>query len=306
MPSTARRGRDMLRSEAVEGRWPEIILSSRAFTGGGSLSRAAALDCMVRFSRPEAIAFALSAAAEGGAGAIMSTNDASVLQGLEICRAQSRLPVYPVIPDALGYVRDATDHGMVGAGIRHLRRMRVSDLLGLGMRGLASLRRVLLRDFRAILPLLLEVEMAAFRRFQPRLVFLHSQVTDLAIALGNHEALRIFAGAIRRRFGAEPGLATCNLGLLLLRLAEWEIDIRVIAAPFNSKGFLMKPSRAACESLLRETDRYIIADRLGAGGTPFDDELAYVQGLGIRSAVVETVARFRARDRGEVARCRAA
>jgi len=155
------------------------------------------------------------------------------------------------------------------------------------VRGLTSLRRVLRRDFRAILPILVEVEMAAFRRFRPPLVFLHSQVTDLVVALGNHEALRVFAKVIRNRFGAEPGLVTCNYGLVLSRLAEWKIDIDVIAAPFNSSGFLMKPTKSACESLLGQTTRYVIADRIGAGGAPLGDELAYLRRLGIRSAVVE-------------------
>ena len=54
--------------------------------------------------------------------------------------------------------------------------------------------------------------MAAFKTFRPRLVLLHSQVTDIAVALGNREALRVFADVIRRRFGAEPGVVTNNFG----------------------------------------------------------------------------------------------
>ena len=273
--------------QSVRPQWPELILSARPFAGGGASSKAAALDCLVRFSKPEEVARVLSAAAERGVGAIMPMNDATVLRALELTRATSPLAVYPVIPNAIGYVRDATDHGMIGAGIKHLRRMRVGDLVGIGIRGITSLRRVLLKDFRAILPILIEVEMAAFRKFQPPLVLLHAQVTDIALALGNHEAFRIFADVIRRRFGAEPVLVTCNYGLLARRLTEWDIDIGVIVAPFNSSGLLMKPNRQACESLLRESGRYVIADRLGASGVSLPDELAYLRPLGIRSAVVE-------------------
>jgi hypothetical protein len=39
--------------------------------------------------------------------------------------------------------------------------------------------------------------------------------------------------------------------------------------------------------LLRESGRYVIADRLGASGVSLRDELAYLRPLGIRSAVVE-------------------
>jgi hypothetical protein len=274
----------MSRSDAIgAAAWPELILSARPFTGGGGSSKAASLDALAQFSRPQEIVRALGAAAERGAGAIMTMNDAPVLHALELCP----LPVYPVIPNAIGYVRDATDHGMIGAGIKLIRRMRAGDLLGIGLRGVTSLRRVLLKDFRAILPILIEVEMTAFRRFGTPLVLLHSQVTDLALALGNREAFGIFADVVRRRFGAEPGLVTCNYGLLLPRLSEWDIGIKVIVAPFNSRGFLMKPTRAACEALLAGDGRYVIADRVGAGGTSPSDDLAYVRRLGIRSAVVE-------------------
>jgi len=279
----------MSRSDATGPKppWPELLLSTRPFSGGGSLPKGTGLDCLVRFSDPAEVVRVLRAALERGVGAIMPMNDATLLQALDLGRASCPLEVYPVIPNAIGYVRDATDHGMVGAGIKHLRRMHVDDLLGIGVRGLASLRRVLLKDFRAILPLLVEVEMAAFKRFRPRLVLLHSQVTDLVVALGNHQALRGFASVIRSRFGAEPGLVTCNYSLLTQRLAEWSIDIDVIVAPFNLSGFLMKPTREVCESLVRETNRYVIADRIGAAGVPLSDEIAYLRQLGIRSAVVE-------------------
>jgi hypothetical protein len=270
------------------GRWPELILSGRPFLGSGTFANQVNLECLVRFSKPENSAGVLTAAARRGVTAITPMNDLTLLQALDLARATCGLQVYPVIPNAVGYVRDATDYGMVGAGIRHLRRLGLADLIGIGLRGVTRIRGALARDFRTILPILIDVEMAAFRAFRPPLVLLHGQVTDIAVALGNREALRIFADVVRRRFGAEPGVVTSNFGPLMRALTEWKVDIGVVVAPFNSKGFLMKPSREVCETLLRATDRYVIADRVGSDGV---ESLAsgfdYLRRVGLHSAIVE-------------------
>lgn len=267
--------------------WPELIMSARPFLGASNLSKDVDFDYRVRFSDPSKSAAVVTAAARQGMDAIAPMNDATLLRALDLARADHRLQVYPIIPNVIGYVRDATDYGMVGAGLRLVRRVGVADLLGIGLRRVTSLRRVLARDFTTMLSILIEVEMAAFKRFQPPLVLLHSQVTDIAVALGNTDALRVFADVVRRRFGAEPGLVTNNFGMLLQAVTRSKVDIPVIVAPFNPSGFLMKPSKQACESLLEDTDKYVIADRITGGAATLEGAFEYVHGQGIRSAVVE-------------------
>jgi hypothetical protein len=46
---------------------------------------------------------------------------------------------------------------------------------------------------------------------------------------------------------------------------EWKIKMPILAS-FNKKGFIMKPSQNECEKLLEETDYYIIAKKVLAGG----------------------------------------
>lgn len=273
---------------ASDGRWPELILSGRPFLGASSLAAEANLERLVRFSRPAAAAEVVRLAAQHGVAAIAPMNDLTLAQALDEVRATHPIAVYPVIPNAVGYVRDATEHGMIGAGIRHLRRLRLVDLVGIGLRGLPRARGALARDFRSILPILIDVEMAAFRRFRPPLVLLHAQVADIAVALGNRDALRIFADVVRRRVGAVPGIVTTNFGALMRALSEWDIDVPVVVAPFNAKGHLMKPTRQACEEWLRRGERYVIADRVAADGvdTPAT-AFAYLRDQGIRSAIVE-------------------
>lgn len=268
--------------------WPGLILSGRPFAGASSLSAEANLDCLARFAQPAESAAVIAAAAQRGLTAVAPMNDFALLQALDRVRTTAALQVCPVIPNAVGYVREATDHGMVGAGLRLLRQLRLTDLAGIGLRGLTRARGALRRDFRSILPILVDVEMAAFRRFRPRLVLLHGQVADIAVALGNREALRVFADVVRGRFAATPGVVTNNFDALMRALDEWRIDIPVVVAPFNSRGFLMKPSREACEAWLGRSDRYVIADRVAADGVESPAEaFAYLRRVGVRSAVVE-------------------
>jgi hypothetical protein len=264
-----------------------VILSARSFVDTSAAFPDGDGNGLGRPRQPQEWATFIAEATRNGVGAVAPVNDAAIVRALQLAHATSPLEVYPVIPNVLGYVRDAADHGLVGAGIKHARNVRIADLLGIGVRGLARIRGVLARDFTAVLPLLIEVEMAAFRAFRPPLVFLHSQVTDLALAFGNREVLRIFADVVRRRFDAVPGVSTNNYALLVQRAAEWELPLPVVAAPFNPQGFLMKPTRPACEALVARAEHQLIADRIALDPASLAASFAYLHSLGIPSALVD-------------------
>src|SRR5205823_6522872 len=136
---------------------------------------------------------------------------------------------------------------MFGAGWRRLRRISPLSYPRLGFQGLLNARGVLRNDFTTLLMLLLEMEMASFRRVRPPVVFLHPQITDLMLAMDNGRAVEKALGKIRRGLGAEPGLATNNLGTLLPRLQRWGVEAPVVLSPLNSQGYGMRPSREDCE-----------------------------------------------------------
>ena len=81
------------------------------------------------------------------------------------------------------------------------------------------------RDFPTLLSLLLELEMANFRKARPHTVFLHPQMTDLLLAMDNGRALRNAIEKLRGGFGSEVGLATYNLGVLYPKLQAWGLDV---------------------------------------------------------------------------------
>jgi hypothetical protein len=200
--------------------------------------------------------------------------------------------VFALVPHVAGYVREATDYGMFGAGWRRLRRMGPLSWLRLGFRGLFNVRGVLRKDFPTLLVLLLELEMANFRRARPRVVFLHPQITDLLLAMDHGKALERAVQRIRRGFGAEPGLATYNAGTLLARLQAWGIELPYLLTSAHPRGYGMRPGRSECEEQFRSYQGHVVA----YPETALTEEVAaYWRGQGVAGGVYD-VARPRIDD----------
>lgn len=279
-PSTESTGKNMETS-------PTILLSARPFCGESVIARSRNPELVNRFRDGKAIVAVLQAAARSNVGGLVTTNDRRVLSALAQLGGNF-LPVLPVIPNVIGYVRESTHYGMVGAGWRRLKTLNPLDLVRIGTVGLMRAPKVLSRHFPSILEILLEVEMADFRPFTPQVVYLHPVTTDLALAFENRDLFILYHRRMTSRFGCEPGLATNNFGSLLPRLRAWGLDFRHFLTPINDRGFTMLPSRKECERLL-ETERNVsvTADRVAVGDLPGEKEFEYLERVGVRSAVVD-------------------
>jgi len=170
-----------------------------------------------------------------------------------------RWDIWGLIPHVAGYVREATDYGMLGAGWRRLRRIHPLCWAPLCIQGLRNIRDVWRRDFPTLLTLLLEMEMASLRSAEPSLVFLHPQITDLLLAMDHGVALERAIGRLRRGLGARPGLATNNLGTLLPRLRTWGLEVPYLLTAVHPQGYGMRPSKQICEDHLRTVKSQVIA-----------------------------------------------
>jgi hypothetical protein len=214
----------------------------------------------------------LDQAKSGARGAILSDGSPWVWDALKQNKRWKEWDVCALVPNVAVYVREATDYGMFGAGWRRLRRMSPLSWVRLGIRGMFNVRGVLRRDFPTLLTLLLELEMANFRGYRPKVVFLHPQITDLLLAMDHGKALEKAIRRIRRGFGAEPGLATNNLGTLLPRLKAWGLEV-----PYVLTG-------DTCEAGLGGYAGKVVATL----DTPVDDSVAgYWQSQKVASAVYE-------------------
>jgi hypothetical protein len=226
----------------------------------------------------------LDEANSGGRGTVLADGGSWLWDTLKADRRWQNWDICALVPNVAGYVREATDYGMFGAGWRRLRRMNPLSWFRLGFQGMLNARGVLRRDFPTLLTLLLELEMANFRRFRPQVVFLHPQMTDLLLAMDHGKALEKALRKIRRGFGAEPGLATNNLGVLLPRLQSWGLEVPYVLTSVHPRGYGMRPGREKCEEVLKQFPGKVVATL----DTPFAENVAaYWQKLGVTGAVYE-------------------
>jgi hypothetical protein len=202
--------------------------------------------------------------------------------------ARLGLSVNPVVPNMRAYLRDSSDDGVVGAALQRFRRLRLVDQARIALHNVPRAAGVLSRDFATGVLVMVEMELARFRRWTPSTVVLNASVTDLALALDHERLLRGFVRLVERHYGLEAALATYNYGALLDRLDAWGLRPGVVVAPFNPRGYLMQPSREACEQALKGSHLPVMASHLEVDGLVHQvDALAYLRGLGIRRALVE-------------------
>jgi hypothetical protein len=267
---------------------PQVILGTANLTGNRLTERDSSTDFVGRFQSSMEIASIFNDAAAAGVDAVATLNHLEVLVALKKTRQTfPALQVYPIIPNVVGYVREATDYGLVGAARRRVQQMAFLDLLKIGVRGALKAPGVLKRDFNTLMSILFEVELASFKPLQPRVIFLHPQITDLALAFGNRRLFELYVRVMRTRFHTEAGLATNNLGWLLPKLQEWNLEIPFLLTPFNPGGFLMKPSQADCEALLAATSSIVIADKVDATTDPERGTWEYLRRNNVRAAMIE-------------------
>jgi hypothetical protein len=266
----------------------QVILGTTNLSGSRLLGRKSAEDDAGRFRSAIEIGSVFNEAAVAGVDAVATLNQLEILTALKKTRQVfPDLQVYPIIPNVIGYVREATDYGLVGAARRRIGQMALLDLFQIGVRSALKAPRVLKRDFNTLMAILFEVELASFKSLEPPSVFLHPQITDLALSLGNRALFELYFKTMRTRFGAEPGLATNNLGWLLPKLQEWKLETPLVLTPFNPDGFLMKPSQPACEALLRSASCQVVADKVDATANPNQRTWNYLRSYGVRSALIE-------------------
>ena len=84
-------------------------------------------------------------------------------------------------------------------------------------------------------------------------VLVHEILTDMALALDMEWLFRSHI-SLMDKLGIKPGFDTRNFPYLVTKFREWGINLSglLIAAPFNSLGFQMSPSKELCESVLSE------------------------------------------------------
>jgi len=214
-----------------------VLFGDNQFFGVNHMSEDKARAQAMRFQALQSVIDVLDAAYDEGIRTFMCTTHDRVAEICEHFRANRQryadFRFYPCMPYAHKYANAVTEHGMIGA----LRKFLPPDgAVAAVFRGGVALAG---KDVEAILQLLVDAEMKMFDGLSTPVVFMQNVITDLLLGMRMHEAFRIFADHVRRRYGAEPGFITMNLPRLLDALDDQGIDNPIVCANINKIGFRM-------------------------------------------------------------------
>lgn len=254
--------------------YPPLLATCRPLFGQSLIGKADDLALMEQFAQPGAIESWLEAMVDAGVRSLVAPMDERILSVLRR-RRDLGIEVIPLMPNVTGLVREATEYGMMGAGVRLVWRLGIGTMIRLGVRSIPLAPGVLKRDFPTMLSVLFDLELNLFRTLRPQRALMHPQITDLLLAMGSHAFFARYAKTLRARFAIEPGVATNNLGTLAQRFKDWGTDIQLIMTPVNREGWAMKPGRDACESALGNEKLQVIAERVTTEPPPSPESLAY-------------------------------
>ena len=264
----------------------KLILGSNPFEGVGYLSREQTRHYLEFFSKKDNIIPILEASYSLGVRTFTTSNNEQIMDALKEFKHRDEMTLLPVIPNAYEYARDSTDKGVLGTILHKAKHIDLYRKVRLGLRALTKIHGILSKDMVTLLTNLMDFELSTFRSYNIKGVILHGQVTDLALSSNNKEILNVYINLIQEQYNVTPIVATHNFGLLLRKLKEWNLKIPVMG-PVNKKGFMMKPSQNEVLKLIEETDSYIIAKKVMAGGRlPPEEALPFLLGKNIGSVVM--------------------
>ena len=266
---------------------PPLVLELRPAESRHYASWGERLETVARHSRPDELHALCEEAYALGARAVLAVVDAPIREALLAFQRWRDVPVWAVVPNMFAFIRDLTDLGMVGAARARFTRLGPAAMIRTGLGAVSRLGAIRRRDFATGTTLVAEMELAGLRGLRVTRLFLHPQVTEIALAGGVSAVFTALADRAER-LGIEAGIVTHNplraaavLGRELGRFAA-------VVAPCNPKGYKMFPDRDACEGLYRRDPGRFIAAEVTAGGTVAPETaMAHVRALGLAGAVVE-------------------
>jgi hypothetical protein len=267
---------------------PGLLLSTEALLGVTQHPRDRTLEVRRRCQEPGVLARVFAGALEAGAGGVLlcptvETRAAVVAMG-------ASLPVFAHVPNVPQFVRDSSELGLPGTALKRLRGAPPATFVRLGLTGVSHAGAVLKGDFLGMVPIMLELEVAALGARDLRGVVLSATLTDMLLAGGHRALFAHLVPFVRARFGAMAGFETRNLGHLLARLREWGVQPDLVVGPLNPLGFMMKPTPGQVLAELRAADVPVVAKEIAAGGAVGLEEGArFARAHGARGVVVDLV-----------------
>lgn len=261
----------------------EIIADSNLLLGQSSKSIDKAHEYIKRFGSIRAKRQYIKKSVSNNHNHFLCTYNHELLKSFNRTGAK----IYPVVPNAAQYVRDMNNYGLIGMGIRRLAQLGFGAfqlIPSAAKNGIGALSN----NFSNILPLLTEIEMVKFRKFNPEIVLLHPQMADLFLANDSYMPIKSFSDLIGKKYNIEAGIFTNNISKMLEKLDEWDSGIKYVCTPINPRGYMMMSNKKTAEKSIRQSKRIIIGYDATCGGTiSLEEAKRYARKLGINKIVVE-------------------
>ena len=259
------------------GRMHNIVLGDNQFFAVNHMSQERSFAQAERFATDAAILEVMRAAYDRDVRSMMLHSHPRAEGLCDELRADPGawrdFALYPCIPYAFKYVMALNEKGFYPVIMDQIKKAGVGASLAMFLGGGLGLAT---GDYFKLIRVLVDLEMQLFRDIEVRAVFLHNVVVDLVLALEIEGLLSFFAEHVRERHGVIPGFGSLNLPRLVARLDAEGVTDAVIMTSVNTIGFFMNPSREACEEVLRDERREIMAmSILAAGAIPAADAFAY-------------------------------
>jgi len=254
-----------------------ILFGDNQFFGVNHMSEEKARQQSQRFQDLSAITDVLDVAYQEGIRVFMCTTQDRMVDVCDYFRQnKERYPgfkFYPCMPYAHKYANAVTEYGLMGAVQRFLPKENTITTM---LKGSVSLAR---GDVEGIAQLLIDSEMNMFRGLDTPVIFLQNVVSDLILGLGYHEAFKIFADHVVKKYNAEPGFITMNLPLMLDVLDKLGFDNPIVCSNINKIGFRMCGGVDVYEQTIR-TRRFrpIAMSVLASGALKPREAIEYVAG----------------------------
>jgi hypothetical protein len=264
-----------------------LLVGDNPFQGVSHLSQERAGSREGALSNPEYAAELVLSSIENGADGFMFTVNEMTLSIVKIMGKREigkQQKLYALVPDVSELVRIASvSGGTVGLAKSLAKEMALSMNFKAVFNGVKG---VVKTDPGSLLKSYLISEVYRLRsageKAKLTCLLLHEVLTDIGLALDMDWVFKTHIDFLTE-LKIKPGFETRNFSYLVKKFKEWDIDFNgiTIAAPFNSIGFQMNPSKEDCEEKLRQIPgAEVIAISLLAGGfLKFPEAAEYLKSL---------------------------
>jgi len=262
-------------------RFNSVLLGDNAFYGVDHLSHERARKRTQTIQSIDHTIDVIKAAYSMGIDGMVVANRPKLKEIIEILDKDSgiakNLEFYPVIPYAQGLQMKLNQGGIMGTMKEIIKAGSIKNDLKILAKGGFSFMK---KDFIELFKIFIDVELIKLKSVNPKMIYLHPILTDLALAFEMKNVFETFQTYLHENYQIKSGVCTKNFPKLVSKFQEWGIKYDSIMTSFNKSGFLMNPSKEECEKCLENYDGHVLAMNLFAGGFySLEETASYIESL---------------------------